>query len=62
MAVLRTPRLCSEFHKACKKKLDQDGNTKAEYEAFKYLTASIGENTEKNFTENFLDDIENKYP
>ena len=57
MAVLRTPRLCSEFHRACKKKLDQDENTKAEYEAFKHLTASIGENTEKNYVENFLNTI-----
>ena len=61
MAVLRVPRLCTEFHRAVKKKLDIEENSKAELEAFRLLTASNGGESERTFMEGFINEIKNKY-
>ena len=62
MSVLRVPRLCTEFHRAAKNKLETEENSKADKEAYRFLTTSIGGESEYKFMKGFINEIENKYP
>ena len=62
MSILRVPRLCREFHKAIKKQIDNEENERAEQEAFVLLKQFIGEESEQNTMENFLNELDKKYP
>ena len=62
MAILRIPRLCSEFHRIANFKLDKKENKKADKEAYRLLATSIGGESEHKFMKDLINDIENKYP
>ena len=62
MSILKVPRLCREFQNVYQKKQQKEESNRAEKELFWFLKKSIGEDSEQNFIDGFINEIENKYP
>ena len=57
-SIIRIPRLCVEFQKACKKKMTNDAIRKRQEEAYEHISNRMDGKSEDVFIESFIDRID----